>query len=593
MSETKGAKRRKPPNKYQPTKAQMEEVIVIPATLDQLAAAVLAGGRRAATRSRMTASFWPSVSGPFRSALSTARPRIGAAPRPLPLSLAALVGGDVRVIDAHDRAVMRTLDWFEKNVAETRMKDPETGRMARTGNQKAVISTFRHDTSRNLDPALHTHSVIANMLKGADGAWRSMANEKLHASKMLLGAMYRNELARDLATLGYGIEKTHADGRFEIVGVPREIVMAFSTRRAEIEAAMDERGLGATAANQRLAQRAALFTRAAKRDVDRVALRASWERQAASLGFDVRALAAEAVSQSAGMEAARETVWEGGAGERQAGRDGAAAAGSRETAAPALGEAGPRAGPPEIPAARAVAWAVSHLSEREAVFARTDLLAAALAWSPGAASAADIERETALERAGTLHAVRLPGLDDALTTDRAVADEKETIALMETDLGALKVRSRPDRWRMSPSFVRRPSRFPPPSGTRPSSTATAILPPEGPVPGAASQRAATGPTPGRAAMVPARPAAPSASPDPEGPASNTSAEKRGPRQVSMTVNPENVPPAWIAWPARGSRRATARIRPTSAPMRSSLIATFRRKDGRTLHVRKATRAEPE
>ena len=33
MSETKGATRRKPPNKHQLTKAEMEEVIVIDATL--------------------------------------------------------------------------------------------------------------------------------------------------------------------------------------------------------------------------------------------------------------------------------------------------------------------------------------------------------------------------------------------------------------------------------------------------------------------------------------------------------------------------------------------------------------------------------
>ena len=32
-----------------------------------------------------------------------------------------------------------------------------------------VSVTFRHDTSRNLDPALHTHSVIANMVRDADG----------------------------------------------------------------------------------------------------------------------------------------------------------------------------------------------------------------------------------------------------------------------------------------------------------------------------------------------------------------------------------------------------------------------------------------
>ncbi len=349
---------------------------------------------------------------------------------PKSVSLAALVGGDARVIDAHDRAAMRTLDWFEKNVAETRMKDPDTGRMARTGNQKTVIATFRHDTSRNLDPALHTHSVIANMVRGEDGKWRSMANERLYASKMLLGALYRNELAGELAKLGYGIEKTHADGRFEIAGVPRAVIEAYSTRRAEIEAEVARQGAGGTAENQRLAQRAALFTRAAKRDVDRVELRESWRRQAAALGFDARALAARAVSRSAELEPAH-----GLDREDSAKAGGTANLADGEPASRAMGNSG-AAGPPETPAAGAVAWAVSHLSEREAVFARADLLAAALSWSPGMAAVADVEREMAsLEKAGTLHAARLPGLEDALTTDRALADEKETIALMENGRG--------------------------------------------------------------------------------------------------------------------------------------------------------------
>ena len=115
---------------------------------------------------------------------------------PKSVSLAALVGGDRRIVEAHDRAVRRTLSWVERNVAETRMKDPETGKMVRAGDQKMVAATFRHDTSRNLDPLLHTHSVIANMVQGDDGKWRTMSNEKLYTSKMLLGAMYRSELAR-------------------------------------------------------------------------------------------------------------------------------------------------------------------------------------------------------------------------------------------------------------------------------------------------------------------------------------------------------------------------------------------------------------
>ena len=376
---------------------------------------------------------------------------------PKSVSLAALVGGDVRAIDAHDRAVGRALDWFERNAAETRMKDPVTGRMARTGGQKSVIATFRHDASRNLDPALHTHSVIANMVRGGDGKWRSMANERLYASKMLLGALYRNELAGELAKLGYGIEKTHADGRFEIAGVPRPVIEAYSTRRAEIEAEVIRQGAGGTAENQRLAQRAALFTRAAKRDVDRAALRESWLDQAAALGFDARGLVAEAAARQAGLDAVgepdRETGRDGDAGRAvgPATGDDAAAETARGAvpgpppAARSGGTAAAREAGPDSPAAAAVSWAVAHLSEREAVFARTDLLAAALGFSPGAAAVGEIERElSVLEKTGTLHAARLPGLDGLLTTDRALADERETASLMRAGRGrgAVPMRAR-------------------------------------------------------------------------------------------------------------------------------------------------------
>ncbi len=325
---------------------------------------------------------------------------------PKSVSLAALVGGDGRVVAAHDRAVRRTLAWIEGNVVETRMKDPETGRMVRAGGQGMVAATFRHDTSRNLDPQLHTHAVLANMVRGEDGKWRTMANEKLYASKMPVGAMYRSELARELTELGYRIEKTHADGRFEIAGVPRATIEAFSTRRAEIEAAMEARGLGDPSASPRLAERAALMTRSHKRDVDKDALRESWRKQAAELGFDARGLVA-------------------GALEREAGNAGAARAGR---------DAGPGI---ENKADRAAAWAVAHLSEREAVFARSDLLAATLSWRTGAVTIGEAGQAVArLERTGVLHAANAPILGDSLTTDKAIADEKETVALMERGRGA-------------------------------------------------------------------------------------------------------------------------------------------------------------
>ena len=81
-----------------------------------------------------------------------------------------------------------------------------------------MVATFLHDTSRNLDPQLHTHAVLANMVRGEDGKWRTMANEGLYRNQKLIGMIYRSELARGLMKLGYELEKTHADGRFEIAG---------------------------------------------------------------------------------------------------------------------------------------------------------------------------------------------------------------------------------------------------------------------------------------------------------------------------------------------------------------------------------------
>ena len=75
---------------------------------------------------------------------------------PKSVSLIALVGSDARIVAAHDKAVGRTLAWIEANAIETRMQDPANGGMICAGGQKMIAATFRHDTSRNLDPQLHT-----------------------------------------------------------------------------------------------------------------------------------------------------------------------------------------------------------------------------------------------------------------------------------------------------------------------------------------------------------------------------------------------------------------------------------------------------
>ena len=89
--------------------------------------------------------------------------------------------------------------------------------------------------------------------------------------------------------------------------------------------------------------------------------------------------------------------------------------------------------------AEAAAWAVAHLSERQAVFSHGNLLAAALAREPGAVTAAAAERAIAeLEQEGELHGARGPERGRHWTTDTAMARESEAIALMKAGQGAEK-----------------------------------------------------------------------------------------------------------------------------------------------------------
>ena len=347
---------------------------------------------------------------------------------PKSVSLAALVGDDERVVAAHDAAVKRTLAWLEETTVRTRMKDAETGYLVHAGGQRMVTATFRHEVSRNLDPQLHTHAVIANMVQGEDEKWRTMANESLYRRQKLIGMVYRSELARELGSLGYEIEKTHADGRFEIAGVPRPIIEAFSTRRAEIEAAMEARGAGSTADSPHLAERAALMTRASKRDVDKDALRESWREQASSLGFQAEnaieaAQAGDGMSAEAPVRAADAHDGKDPRRSHDAGLEGDGIAARQSDGA-----------------LEAVSWAMAHLSEREAVFSRSDLLAATLAWKPGAVSVEGAGAAIdAARREGRLHDA--PGFHhgEGMTTERALADERETVGLMQSGQGKGRV----------------------------------------------------------------------------------------------------------------------------------------------------------
>ena len=72
---------------------------------------------------------------------------------PKSVSLQALIGGDAAIIKAHDMAVTKAIALAEQR-AQARKKEGGITMVEDTGN--LVVAKFRHETSREKDPQLHT-----------------------------------------------------------------------------------------------------------------------------------------------------------------------------------------------------------------------------------------------------------------------------------------------------------------------------------------------------------------------------------------------------------------------------------------------------
>ncbi len=199
---------------------------------------------------------------------------------PKSVSLMALVGGDTRLAQAHDKAVETALVYLQEEASMARVTCGGETTFERTGN--FIVARFQHDTSRHLDPQMHTHCVVMNLTQRSDGAWRAISNQGIYRHKMAAGAIYRAELAHALHQLGYGIEKQHADGRFELEGFKPGELEAFSKRRVEIVAALQK----SHHPDAKAAARVTLMTRQAKRDANRNHLGESWQSQAHTVNID-------------------------------------------------------------------------------------------------------------------------------------------------------------------------------------------------------------------------------------------------------------------------------------------------------------------
>jgi conjugative relaxase-like TrwC/TraI family protein len=305
------------------------------------------------------------------------------------VSLAALVGGDKRLLESHDRAVEKALAELERHAQAWAHggRDVET-----TG--LVVAASFRHETSRALDPQLHSHCVILNVTRRADGEWRAVNARGIFRAQRLAREIYEAELAKELRGLGYEVN-TYRDGRagrdraMGIAGFEPEHLKLFSKRSREIEKALQSQGLKSRLHGSRVT----VATRKAKeKGIDREALLWNWRSAAREAGIQFPRWEKERLVPPGRLSPARELEgW----------------------------------------ARLAVNGARDHLSERRAVFGLAELEREALARGRERGVTIDDVRKDIFGRDDLVVADRADAVLARVTTERAIEEERALLGAVE------------------------------------------------------------------------------------------------------------------------------------------------------------------
>ena len=369
---------------------------------------------------------------------------------PKSVSLEALVRGDRRVIRAHDMAVYETLDWIEKELLETRGWDPETRKRPRIAAHGMAVAGFRHMTSRDLDPQLHTHCILANMTRIGSGAWRSVEPTLIRRNAKLIGAYYRNELASQLVGMGFAVAP-RLIGRvpgFELAGYGQDFLDAFSGRRREILRFLKERNLPYTAATT---QMAALHTRRRKTEAGLAELVPAWRERAVSLGLQCEPAALRPprpIDPQTGRVVPMPRVVPAEHSKNEIRRRKRAPkllkipTPDKPSRSKAVIRHRPGHAPvrllntPERSLVDVVSRAIAHMEERRTVIPRGEIRAVALGHAPGRYRLGEID--AAIERLcreGELVETKSRGSDTAYVTDRAIRSERRMLDTMRAGRG--------------------------------------------------------------------------------------------------------------------------------------------------------------
>lgn len=197
------------------------------------------------------------------------------------------------VVEAFDEATSQALGYMESVASATRGAS-KTVVVDEKGNRKCRVRTwaiptsgyvgaaFTEYTSRADDPQLHTHVVVANKVRGEDGAWRTLDGRLLYRHQLAAGYLHEAILRKEL-TERLGVRwQPVGNGMADIEGFTRPQIEAFSRRREQLEAWREEQDLPDTPAARQIA---VVATREAKRDHPLDELEMEWRQRAAEVGL--------------------------------------------------------------------------------------------------------------------------------------------------------------------------------------------------------------------------------------------------------------------------------------------------------------------
>jgi len=200
---------------------------------------------------------------------------------PKSVSLLWALGGPVAALEvqaAHREAVGAALSYMQREACWTRRGAGGSEFVKGSG---YLAAAYRHRSSRNGDPQLHTHVLVANATQGPDGRWTRLYHPAIYDHATTASYIYEAHLRHELSRrLGVEWQPTRK-GLADIAGFADEHLRAFSTRRAEI---LEAAGVDASAASRQIAT---LATRKPKdSDVSRGELLERWRSRASEIGLD-------------------------------------------------------------------------------------------------------------------------------------------------------------------------------------------------------------------------------------------------------------------------------------------------------------------